>query len=281
MTALEMMDPKMDAGMRCNKNKTPPLTFETAVESGKLKLDDLTSSELIGIMDSMLACFVSWLEGHSLAQTVYTCLYMHDVNAIGDTSLKAFCFGMNNSMRLVKDVILAAAVYEEEDFQPMIFPHPLEETSHEAVFGMLKQAEENLIRATKSATDEQADVNQAVINRLKYVRFFMDTLHAFYEAKVDIDLKIVKQLNILSELLGAMKRTQDKGTQKEVDCEWWMLLILNRLIDLPPLIQRMPPIQWVSRCWSISGCWGPPSRVARTSRKGRPVWCTWRNWCSD
>lgn len=219
MTALEMMDPKMDAGMRCNKNKTPPLTFETAVASGELKLTDLSYPEIIGITDSLLACFVSWLEGHSLAQTVYTCLYMHNVSAIGDAPLKAFCFGMNNTMKLVKETILAAAVYEEEDFQPIIFPHPLAEVSHDAVYAMLKLAEEDLIRATKSASDEdQAELRQAVINRLKFMRFFLDTLHALYEAKVDIDLKIVKQLNILSELLAAMRKSQERGTPKEADC---------------------------------------------------------------
>lgn len=33
MSAIEMMDPKMDAGMCCNKEATP-LTFQTAVEVG-------------------------------------------------------------------------------------------------------------------------------------------------------------------------------------------------------------------------------------------------------
>lgn len=32
MSAIEMMDPKMDAGMCCNKNASPPLTFDVAVE---------------------------------------------------------------------------------------------------------------------------------------------------------------------------------------------------------------------------------------------------------
>lgn len=220
MTALEMMDPKMDAGMRCNKNKTPPLTFDTAVAGGRMKLNDFTYPELIGIMDSTMACFVSWLEGHSLAQTVYTCLYMHNINAIGDKSMRAFCLGLNNVMRLAKEIILAAAVYEEEDFQPMIFPHPLEEVSHEAVYASLKLAEDELIKATKGAVDDdQAELTQAVINRLKYLRFFMDTLNALYEAKGDIDIKIVKQLNILSELLLAIRRTQERGTPKDPDCE--------------------------------------------------------------
>lgn len=219
MTALEMMDPKMDSGMRCNKSKTPPLTYETALASGKLKLDNFTIPEIIGIMDSMLACTVSWLEGHSLPQTIYTCLYMHNINAIEDQSLKAFFFGMNNVMRIVKDIILAAAVYEEEDFQPIVFPLPLEECTHDVVYALLKQAEDRLIKTTKSATDDHAELMQAVINRLKFLRFFMDTLNAFNEAKVDIDIKIVKQLNILSELLGSIKRTLDKGTPKEPDCK--------------------------------------------------------------
>lgn len=31
MSAIEMMDPKMDAGLRCNKDPEGPLTFSTAV----------------------------------------------------------------------------------------------------------------------------------------------------------------------------------------------------------------------------------------------------------
>lgn len=31
MSAIEMMDPKMDAGMCCNKNTSTPLTFDTAI----------------------------------------------------------------------------------------------------------------------------------------------------------------------------------------------------------------------------------------------------------
>lgn len=37
MSAIEMMDPKMDAGMRCNKNPSGPLTFEVAVSVSYIK----------------------------------------------------------------------------------------------------------------------------------------------------------------------------------------------------------------------------------------------------
>lgn len=35
MSAIEMMDPKMDAGLRCNKDPEGPLTFTTAVAVSK------------------------------------------------------------------------------------------------------------------------------------------------------------------------------------------------------------------------------------------------------
>merc|ERR1719510_2234 len=38
MSAIEMMDPKMDAGMLCNRFANSPLSWEEAVETGHLEL---------------------------------------------------------------------------------------------------------------------------------------------------------------------------------------------------------------------------------------------------
>ncbi|MCL4122301.1 UNVERIFIED_CONTAM: hypothetical protein GTU68_052920, partial [Idotea baltica] len=83
MSAIEMMDPKMDAGMMCNRGKKV-LNFDQAVKAGTLKLNNLTMEELVGIFDSIFACLVTWLEGHSAAQTVLTCLYLHKPLSIVD-----------------------------------------------------------------------------------------------------------------------------------------------------------------------------------------------------
>lgn len=58
MSAIEMMDPKMDAGMVCNQSGRKVLNFEQAMKAGTIKTKDLTSQELIGITDTTLACFV-------------------------------------------------------------------------------------------------------------------------------------------------------------------------------------------------------------------------------
>lgn len=100
MSAIEMMDPKMDAGMKHNE-KPPPLTFETAVATGAIQLDNISYKDVIGLIDSMYACLVSWLEGHSLAQTLFTCLYLHKPIEIADKTLRAFCCAM---LRLVETI---------------------------------------------------------------------------------------------------------------------------------------------------------------------------------
>ncbi len=45
MSAIEIMDPKMDSGI--NTNLTP-LTFETAAQSGHLPLTDITPEQFLG-----------------------------------------------------------------------------------------------------------------------------------------------------------------------------------------------------------------------------------------
>lgn len=55
MSAIEMMDPKMDAGMCCNKNPGGPLTFETAVNV-RISLYLLTTSSTGLFMLNLNSC---------------------------------------------------------------------------------------------------------------------------------------------------------------------------------------------------------------------------------
>ena len=54
-----MMDPKMDAGMMCNQSGHKVLNLQQSIEAGTVKIKDLTHAELIGVMDTTLACMVS------------------------------------------------------------------------------------------------------------------------------------------------------------------------------------------------------------------------------
>ena len=50
MSAIEMMDPKMDAGMICNRSSNTPLSFEEAVATGHLVLskEELKWADMVG-----------------------------------------------------------------------------------------------------------------------------------------------------------------------------------------------------------------------------------------
>lgn len=68
-----------------------------------MKLSGLTVSEQISIIDVTLACLVSWLEGHSLAQTVFTNLYFQKPYEIKDAPLKAFCICIYKIIEAIRD----------------------------------------------------------------------------------------------------------------------------------------------------------------------------------
>lgn len=76
------------------------------MQSNQLKLVDLSNAELIGIFDSLLACLVSWLEGHSAAQTLFTCLYLHKPHEIQDRPLRAYCLAIRKLILKMRNIIL-------------------------------------------------------------------------------------------------------------------------------------------------------------------------------
>ena len=55
----------------------------------------------------------TWLEGHSLAQTVFTNLYTHNPDIIEDRCLKAFTLAVLKMVDIIKDKVIRAGVFEE------------------------------------------------------------------------------------------------------------------------------------------------------------------------
>lgn len=86
MSAVEIGDPKMDAGL---DTATAP-TADDLVDQGLAPLE-LSSSQLIATLDHLAAMQASWHTGNSIAQTVFVCLYMlkpdrSDESLFGQTS---------------------------------------------------------------------------------------------------------------------------------------------------------------------------------------------------
>lgn len=226
MSAIEMMDPKMDVGMGFNKNEPTPHTFQSAVEAGILKLNDLENSELIGIFDALYACLVSWLEGHSLDQILFTCLYLHMPNSIEDKSLRTFCLAVRKLISLIKDFVIDGSVSEEEDFQLFgssglnFFDH----VPGTKVISLLKEAEDDLVKKSKSDDCTDPEGTLAVMHRLRFLRFLFQSLFTFWVKKEtsygeqDIT-EVQRYLNAALELVPLIRKTIEKGTQPEPNSE--------------------------------------------------------------
>ncbi|KZS98798.1 hypothetical protein SISNIDRAFT_447615 [Sistotremastrum niveocremeum HHB9708] len=73
MGAIEIMDPRMDSGVILAEQKDRP-PFEPTRH--------LLPEELCWVMDRLTACEMTWHNGYALAQTVYTCLFVHHRDAI-------------------------------------------------------------------------------------------------------------------------------------------------------------------------------------------------------
>lgn len=75
-------------------------------QTGQIKLNNLLAKESIGIIDAVYSCTVSWLEGHSMAQTVLTCLYLHKPNRIECKTMRSFSIAIQKIINLIRNFII-------------------------------------------------------------------------------------------------------------------------------------------------------------------------------
>ena len=197
MTALELMDPKMDGGMTIKnhfheqKQGNRILTLKELIEKNLLKIAKFTSIELIHLFDQLLSTFYMWLDGHSLALTLFTCVYLHDITIIDDYYLRTICFTFIKLIDYIRErILLKAGLFEEEDFSGTLtynFPFYHDTIKDHACLNDLKKCEDDLNKRLRSLKHEidlnQFDINttQQLIYRLKFLRLFYSLVLKFNE----------------------------------------------------------------------------------------------------
>ena len=145
MSALEMMDPKMDAGV-INEKNVSVVPAEECFERGLVDLDPDVTTTLMS-MDKLLALEMTWLRGTAMVQTLFTCLYCQRPAAIQNKILKVYCQGTLKTCEIAKRAASRASVYEEEDLSTSTGGFALcEEMTEEQVSASLLAAEEGVNR---------------------------------------------------------------------------------------------------------------------------------------
>ncbi|MQL86790.1 hypothetical protein Taro_019330, partial [Colocasia esculenta] len=160
MSALEIMDPKMDSGMeKCGYH-----SLEEAIEDGvgpvPLSSDrTLDVQRCIDVMDHLLICEATWHRGHSLAQTVFSCIYLLKIERTSSHALlHSYCRIIQATCNVVVSAVSDARTHEEEDLFTMSYGLPLKGDGDEKCLSVLNSVEETLcrqLRACRTATSRK------------------------------------------------------------------------------------------------------------------------------
>ncbi|TYZ64310.1 hypothetical protein PybrP1_002275 [[Pythium] brassicae (nom. inval.)] len=179
MSALELMDPKMDSGMLVNG--APPQSIAARLRSGAVPLAFPSARDVLATLDELFRCEAGWLSGQPLQQTLLTNVYMHrdpinalvgqfvgfeDLLANADVRellarrlmaaksaaatlqlvMAAVCLVVLKTNAVVRDAVVRGDIYEEEDFSPAngFDIGILEALSGDALTALLDAAEQRL-----------------------------------------------------------------------------------------------------------------------------------------
>ncbi len=268
MSAIEMMDPKMDAGMVCNKTYKKVLNFEQSLKANRIKIDNFGYCEQIAIIDDTFGCLVTWLEGHSLAQTVFINLYLHNPYVIIDKPIKVFCIIILKLIDTIREFVSKANVFEEEDFQPIVYGYQLASDINDSkACAMIREVEDELCKKVKSlqrsvnkteenkSCESEIQLASALLVRLKFCRSLFQSLVTLKKetlnktnrksnsiANKTITEDIEKYLNQCNETIQVWKQTISMGIEADSSSTSGHRADYPTIMGFEPLVnQRLLP----------------------------------------
>ncbi|WVZ10325.1 hypothetical protein V8G54_014855 [Vigna mungo] len=208
MSALEIMDPKMDSGIACTY-----YSLDEAIENGvapvPVSADKTTDVQcVIDIMDHLLACEATWHKGHSLAQTVYSCLYLlRPERTLSHALLHSYCKVIRATCKAILSVVSEARTHEEEDLFTMSYGLPLSGDGDEKCLSLLNAVEETISRQLRSC--KASSSKRRVSEDIEQLQNNPDLEEGYCKALL-CRLRFRKHFY---HLLMSMKRPQGRGLE--------------------------------------------------------------------
>ncbi|KAJ3695497.1 hypothetical protein LUZ60_000874 [Juncus effusus] len=160
MSALEIMDPKMDSGIE----GTGYSSIEEAIENGAAPIPlssdpTINIQRTIDVMDHLFSCEATWHKGALLAQTVFSCIYLLKVERTSPHAiLHSYCRIIRATCNVVISAVYDARTHEEEDLFVMSYGLPLKNEMDEKSLSILHSVEETIarqLRACKAQTSKK------------------------------------------------------------------------------------------------------------------------------
>ncbi|KAI3446874.1 hypothetical protein Pfo_003539 [Paulownia fortunei] len=208
MSALEIMDPKMDSGI-----VSTYYSVDEAIDNGAapvpLSFDrTIDIQRVIDIMDHLLACEATWHKGGSLAQTVFSCIYLLRPDRTSSHALlHSFCRVIRTTCNAVVSAVSDARTNEEEDLFTMAYGLPLKVDGDEKCLSILHAVEETLSRQLKACKAPLS--KRRVVEDVEPLQTNLDFEEGFCKA-VLCRLRFRKHFY---HVLTCMRRPQGKGLE--------------------------------------------------------------------
>ncbi|KAL6075629.1 N-alpha-acetyltransferase 35 NatC auxiliary subunit, variant 2 [Balamuthia mandrillaris] len=243
MSAIEIMDPKMDSGV----NVEGVYNLHEARKLGLLPQTELSIPQVLFVVDRLLGCEATWYSGFSLAQTVLTCLYMHEPHSIPNKWLRIYCTALMKSCDVVRTLVMMGDIYEEEDFVTNTFGFNLcMEVEESQVLKDIKEAEEELFNIARSSSDNKKNSNnkgkgtegeeEALLARFRFRRAFYVALFNLERVETKSLEAARKALKYALAQLPIIQRTLSIGSSALSSSS---PSLLENVFD-PRLCRRMP-----------------------------------------
>jgi len=194
MSAIEIMDPKMDSGMRYEK---PKYTYEN------LKDCEMSIEQVVKIIDKLQGLEVQWLKGYMIYQTLFTCLFIHDPLNVPNLYLKSYIQGLLKCCYYNYYYITMANVYMEEDF--------IRDSNEDELMKKLKNLKKkgsSVEASQKEDQDKEIDIINSLLSRIRFRRAFLNILINFSQSNKKNMNKIKKTLVFASTQIPIMKNTE-------------------------------------------------------------------------
>ncbi|XP_052181758.1 uncharacterized protein LOC127794578 isoform X2 [Diospyros lotus] len=208
MSALEIMDPKMDSGIVCRY-----YSVDEAIEHGAAPIP-LSSDRTvdiqctIDIMDHLLACEATWHKGYSLAQTIFSCIYLlRPDRTASHALLHSYCRVIRATCNAVISVVSDARTHEEEDLFTMTYGLPLKADGDEKCLSILHAVEETISRQLRACKAQS--LKKRVVEDIEPLQTNPDLEEGYCKALL-CRIRFRKHFH---HVLTSMRRPQGRGLE--------------------------------------------------------------------
>uniref|UniRef100_A0A1I7U4P2 Protein MAK10 homolog n=1 Tax=Caenorhabditis tropicalis TaxID=1561998 RepID=A0A1I7U4P2_9PELO len=182
MSAIELMEPKMDVGVGSRHIKT----LDNAINMG-LYADDYPMQ--LAVLDATLAMMVGWIDGSSLGSTVWTNIMLANVKNLRHPIFHPFCAGVNLLVRNIHALVNTVGNLEElpEDFNPQALFMTTKWASRGEIVAMIRDqiAVLSQIGKTWTACPRASQICTAITCRLEFVVLLLEIMGVLVPPEIE------------------------------------------------------------------------------------------------